>query len=543
MSNSFQQPPEVPEASITKLRWNIPIVWLVPAIAVLIGASMLVSGWFSEGPVITIGFKTAAGLIEGKTQVKYKDVTVGTVSSVELTDDGSSVIAKVELARSARSLATADTRYWVVRPRLGAGGVSGIDTLLSGAYIAADKGPSPEPRTSFIGLETPPTIINGTPGSTFVLHADDLGSLDVNSPVYYRRIQVGRIASYQLDGDGQGVTLQVFVDAPYDRFVTGETRFWNASGVDISLNAAGLKVNTQSLATVVAGGIAFSTPRSGANPPHARPAKFGLAKDQQAAFEPPSGPALHMVLRFQQSLRGLAVGALVYFSGVEIGRVTSIDLDYDQSSHRFPTVVGIDVFPLKMGSVLQKLKAQGNTDDQTGRFLGDLVQHGLRAQARSGSILTGQLYISMDFVPNAPKVAFDPKVQPLSLPTVSGGFDQLEDQMTSILGKINKMPLQQIGNHLDSSLSDLDKTLKQVDGTVLPQTTSALQQAKKMFGQTQSVLSDDAPLQQSLTQTLDEVRGAAQSLHTLTDLLGRHPESLIRGLPHEKAAAPQDESK
>lgn len=555
MSDSFQQPPELPEPShppVRKRRWNVSIVWLVPGIAVLIGLSMLVNGWITRGPVISIGFKTAAGLTEGKTPVKYKDVTVGTVSSVELTDDGTSVIAKVTLVRSARSLATADTRFWVVRPRLGAGGLSGIDTLLSGAYIAADKGPTAQPRTSFIGLETPPTIINGTPGSTFVLHADDLGSLDVNSPVYYRRIQVGRIASYQLDSDGQGVTLQVFIDAPYDRFVNGATRFWNASGVDIALNAAGLKVNTQSLATVVAGGIAFSTPASGGNPPPARPPKYGLAKDDQTAFEPPSGPSRHYVLRFRQSLRGLTTGALVYFSGVEVGHVTSVDLDYDAAAHRFPTVVGIDVFPLKMGRVLEKLQVHGTSDEEAARFLAALVDHGMRAQARSGNILTGQLYISLDVVPNAPKVVFDPTARPLEMPTVAGGFDELEERVTSILGKIDKMPLQQIGTHLDSSLADLDQTLKQVNGTVLPQTTDAIVEAKKMFGQTQSVLSEDAPLQQSLTETLDEVRGAAQSLRTLTDLLGRHPESLIRGLPRDQVAplavthptaAPQDASK
>ncbi|CAE6936109.1 Intermembrane transport protein PqiB [Paraburkholderia domus] len=213
------------------------------------------------------------------------------------------------------------------------------------------------------------------------------------------------------------------------------------------------------------------------------------------------------------------------------------------ATHRFPTVVSIDVFPLKMGSVLQKLKARGTTDDQTGRFMDGMVEHGLCAHARSGTLLTGQLFISLDFVANAPKVAFDPNARPLSMPTAPGGFDQMESQITSILDKINKMPLQQIGNHLDSGLLDLDKTLRQVNGTVLPQTTTALQQAQKMFGQTQSVLSENAPLQQSLNQTLDEVRAAARSLHTLTDLLGRHPESLIRGLPRDNAAALRDESK
>jgi paraquat-inducible protein B len=538
MSHSLQLPPEAPEPPVTKRRWNVSIVWLVPAVAVLIGLAMLVHTWIATGPVITIRFHTAEGLIAGKTPVKYKDVTVGTVSSVELTKDGSAVIATVKLAETARSLATAETRFWVVRPRFGAGGLSGIDTLLSGAYIAVDKGAYTQSQTSFIGLETPPTIINGTPGSRFILHADDLGSLDVNSPVYYRRIQVGRIASYQLDDDGHGVTLQVFVDAPYDRFVTGDTRFWNASGIDIALNAAGLKVNTQSLATVVAGGIAFATPPAGTGDLGPRPVFYVLAQNQLTALEPPSGPAQRFVLRFQQSLRGLSVGAPVYFVGVEVGEVVSVDLDYDPSTYHFPTVVGVEIFPLKMGGVVQKIdRMQGTSEEQTTRFLSELVRHGLRAQARSGSLLTGQLLISLDFVLNAPKVSFDPTAHPLSLPTVASGIDRLEDQVTSILGKVDKMPLEQIGRDLDSSLSGFDQTLKQINGHVLPEATSTLEQAKTMFGQTQSVLSEDAPLQQDLTQTLDEVRGAARSLRTLTDLLGRHPESLLRGIQNESGSS------
>lgn len=523
---------------VTRRRWRISLVWLVPAVAALIGLSMLLHTWLSAGPEITIAFRTATGLEAGKTPVKYKDVTVGAVSDIALSDDGSHVIVTVSLAKSSASLTRKDTRFWVVRPRIGIGGVSGVDTLLSGAYIAVDAGTAKESARSFTGLETPPTVISGTPGKSFILHTEDLGSLDIGSPIYYRRIQVGRVTAYKLDEDGKRVNVQIFINAPYDRFVTADTRFWNASGVDVSLSADGLKLKTQSMTTIVAGGIAFATPvrsRGEAAPEHAQ---FTLMQDQASAMAPPDGPAQYIQLRFDQSLRGLSIGAPVQFSGVDLGKVVSINLDYDPARRRFPTVVGIVVYPQRLGRVLDKLpKLEGDQQQQAARFLRGMVKHGLRAQARSGNLLTGQLYISLDFVPHAPEVAFDLSARPITIPTVNGSFDQLQEQVASIVSKIEKMPLDSIGRNLDTTLTDLNQTLKQINGQVLPETTQTLQQARQTFGVAQGALATDAPLQENLGQTLQEVQRAARSLRTLTDMLGRHPEALLRGRPDDAAPA------
>lgn len=535
MSDQNNKPPAAGHPAVVHRPFRPSLVWLVPLIAIAISLGVFAHSWMHKGPVIAISFKTAAGLVAGKTPVKYKDVTVGTVSSVELSDDGSRIVAKVQMEKSGRSIVNAGSRFWVVRPRVGIGGASGIDTLLSGAYIGVDKGSSTAEQHVFTGLENPPVVINGTPGKSFVLHTEDLASLDINSPVYYRRIQVGRIASYTLDQDGGGVTLQIFVDAPYDKLVHDNTRFWNASGVDISLNASGLKVNTQSLATVIAGGIAFSDPLASAPPTKDAQARFVLAKDEQTALAPPSGPSQFYLLRFDKSLHGLAVGAPVYFAGIELGKVVSIDLDYDGPKRRFPTLVGIEVYPLKMGNALAKLpRLDGTPEQKAATFLAVLVQNGLRAQARSASLLTGQLYISLDFVEHAPKVDFDVNARPLTLPTMPGGFDQIEDQMSEIVSKINKMPIESIAKNLDKTLSDLDGTLTQVNAQVLPATTQTLQQAQQTFGRVNGLLQADSPLQQNLGQTLEEVQRTAQSLRTVTDLLGRHPESLLRGIHHDQ---------
>ncbi len=517
---------------ITRRQWRISLVWLVPLIAVLIGLSMLVQTWMTKGPLITIRFRTAIGLEEGKTLVKYKDVTVGTVTEIGLDEDGSSVLATVALDKDAASLAREDSRFWVVRPRIGIDGVSGIDTLLSGAYIGVDRGQSTESAKEFTGLETPPTIIGDTPGRTFVLHTEDLGSLDVGSPVYYRRIQVGRVASYQLGEDGRAVALQLFVNAPYDRFVTTATRFWNASGVDVSLGADGFKLQTQSVATILAGGVSFGMSPGVTGEPAAENTTYELAKDQQAALAPPDGPSQTAYLVFEQSLRGLNLGAAVQFDGIDIGRVISIKPDYDPVRRRFQSMVGIIVFPQRLGEIMEKLPTSDASEEERAiQMLQEMVAHGLRAQARTGNLLTGQLYIALDFIPNTPKVAFDPLRRPLMLPTVNGGFDQLQERFASIVGKIDKMPLDSIGRNLDSSFVNLNKVLVQVDRQVLPQTTQTLRQAQKTIGAAHGMLAEDATLRQSLGQTLQEVQRAARSVRTLTDLLSRYPEAMVRGRP------------
>jgi len=515
-------------------RRRLSVMWIVPTLAALIGLSMLVHAWSSEGPTITIAFKTAEGLEAGKTPVKYKAVTVGTVTAVDLSKDGSHVVASVALMKNAASLLRTDTRFWVVRPRIGMGGVSGIDTLLSGSYIAVDRGVERGFAKAYTGLEMPPTIIHDVPGTSFTIYADDLGSLDIGSPVYYRHMQVGHIASYRLDADGRRFNLQIFVNAPYDRLVTKGARFWNASGIDVSLGADGLKLNTQSLATVMAGGIAFATPTGGVSTPASAQTTYALAKDEAAAMAPSDGPAQFLQLRFENSLRGLSVGAPVQFAGMDIGHVTSIDLDYNAAAHRFPTLVGIEIFPSRLGGVTTRLPTyQGDQEQQAAQFLASLVAHGLRAQARAGNLLTGQLYIAIDFVPNAPPIAFDMQARPIVLPTVNGSFDQMQEQIASIVAKVNKMPLESIGRHLDASLGELNGTLGQINGELLPATTRTMQTLQRTLGTVQGTFADDAPLPQHITETLLEVQRTARSLRTLTDLLGRHPESLLLGTPND----------
>lgn len=521
-------------------RWSASLIWLVPIVAALVGVGMVIHNWASEGPVIEIAFATAEGLEAGKTQVKYKDVAIGFVESIRLAPDHTHVVARVDLNEDAAGFATADSRFWVVRPRFGASGVSGIGTLLSGAYIGADSGVSRQAKKAFVGLERPPAVIHGSPGKRFTLRADDIGSLDVGSPVYYRRIQVGRLVSYELDEDGKRMHVEVFVDAPYDRYVSVSSRFWNASGVDLNLDASGLSLNTQSLATVLAGGIAFQTPPGPRDEtPAAENAQFDLFDDLPTAMAPPDGKPQYLRMRFEQTLRGLNVGAQIDFHGIAVGKVVSIDLDYDADQRRFPLLVGAVIYPQRFGLAHEKIARLEHADqDESVRlagFIKPLIEGGLRAQARSGNLLTGQLYIALDFMPDAPAVSFDPAVRPLQLPTVAGGFDQLQEQMGSIVAKIDAMPLESIGRHLDGAVAQLERTLRQVNESTLPQVGVTLAGAQGALGNARQVIASDAPLQRDLAQTLGEIQRAARSLRVLTDYLGVHPQSLLRGKPADPA--------
>ena len=524
---------DLPRPVVKHRRFNASLIWLVPALAALVGLSLVVHNWLQAGPQITISFQSAEGLDAGKTPVKYKNVVIGRVGKIHLSPDRSHVLVKVALEKSAESFATQGTRYWVVRPRIGLGGVSGIDTLLSGAFIGVDSGDSSAPQDQFKGLETPPAVNHGAPGRSFVLHSDDLGSLDIGSPVYYRRIQVGRVVSYQLDPDGKGVSLHIFVDGPNDRFVTTATRFWNASGIDVSVGASGLQVKTESLATVLAGGVAFQEPRG---PHDSTPApeetSYQLFGDQASAMAPPDGEPHYFRMRFEQSVRGLVVDAPVEFLGINIGKVVSVNLDYDEKAQRFPVVVGAVVYPQRLGNAYDKLealaKARGENPDLS-QLMGRLVGHGLRAQARSGNLLTGQLYVALDFVPHTPPVAFDPNARPLTIPTVPGSFDKLQEQLAEIVDKLDKIPFDSIGRNLDQTLAGLNATLKQVNGQTLPEFKTTLQGVQKTMGTANEALSGDSPLQQNLGATLEQVQRMARSLRVLTDYLGGHPEALIRG--------------
>jgi paraquat-inducible protein B len=513
-----------------------------------VGLSLVVHTILQEGPTITVMFKTGDGLTANKTEVKYRSVVIGHVSDVELSNDQKSVNATIKLTKQAEGFTRSDSQFWVVRPRIGAGGVSGIDTLLSGDYIGADIGQANGRAKNFKGLEIPPAITYGEPGKRFTLHTQDLGSLDVGSPVYYRKIPVGQVVAYALDPDGKGVNIDLFIHAPNDQYVTENTRFWNASGVDVSLDANGIDVKTESLSSLLVGGIAFRAPEYN---PDDKPAPeeyaYELFEDQQTALAPPNGKAQFLALRFDQAMRGLKVDAPVEFLGIEIGKVVSVNLDFDEKKRSFPISVGIVIYPQRLGQAHTKMIKSLNhdpNDEAAGvRMIGTFIENGLRAQARTGNLLTGQLYIALDFYPKADKVVFDTTARPVVIPTVPGSLEQLQEKLESMVDKVNNLPIERIAGNLDSNLVELRKGLGKFNSKTLPGVDTALSDVSKTLLSANTTLqsanatiSDGSPSREKLGQTLEELERTSRALRELADYLIRHPESLLRGRPENPAA-------
>lgn len=509
--------------------WIPSLVWVVPLVAALIGLSLAIHAVRQAGPSITVAFSSAEGIEPGKTKVKYKSVDIGSVTGVHLAKDRSHVLVNIDLVKEADNFAVQDTRFWVVRPRFSGARVSGLGTLLSGPYIGVDGGQSSDRRTEFTGLEAPPVVDIGTPGRHFVLHAADTGSLDVGSPLLFRRLLVGHVESLALSPDGSQIDLEVWIEAPYDRFVTTDTRFWQASGIDLSFGPSGFRLETQSLETILAGGIAFETPESSLESPLAEDgAEFGLKSDRATAMKHHDGPACPIVLNFTESIRGLKVGAPVDFRGVELGEVRSIEMRFDPKTTAFTAPVLVNIYP-------DRLKAMGisvtsNDEERCAPgALGQLVQHGLRGQLQTGNILSGQLYISLDFFPDAPRVAFNPKGQPMTLPTIPGRLEELQKQVSTILSHLEKVPFAALAADLRRTLTRLESLASRAETNVIPDIQDALKQVSQTMTQLQSGMDPDAPLQQDTREALRNMTEAARSLKTLTDTLERNPEALLRG--------------
>jgi paraquat-inducible protein B len=533
---------DLPAAVPARTLWaRLQLVWILPAVVVLAGAFVVIREKLAQGTSIEIRFANAEGLETNKTKVRYKDVEIGEVAAIRVGDDRKEVIVTAEIHRNASSYLVDDTRFWVVRPRVSGAGVSGLATLVSGAYISVDVGQSAAKRDHFVGLEIPPIVTADLPGREFILHADDLGSLDVGSAVFYRHITAGQVVGYTLDPGGTGVTITVFINSPFDSYVTGATRFWQASGIDMSVNADGVKLRTESLASILEGGVSFGTLPSVTPAAVAADAAFRLYEDQDRAMRPAEIEIRAFIMYFGGTLRGLSAGAPVELHGITVGEVKSVDVVYNPNAGSLAFPVVVDLYPQRLRGRMQHAgrAAPVETGDAGSRILIDsLVAHGLRAELKTGNLLTGQKFVALDMYRDAPKDRVGWMEQPAIFPTISGGLDDIQDSVGVIAKKLSKVPFDQLSVRLMNAMASLDQTLKRadhllqnVDGNLAPQVQSTLAEAQAALKNAKELLGQDAPLENDLGSTLLQVSRAAKSISALVDYLERHPESLLRGKP------------
>lgn len=530
-------PAAVPDAAH---RARLPFIWILPVIVVLAAIFVAIREKIEQGTSIEITFHTADDLEPNKTKISYKAVEIGEVKHIRVSDDRKEVIVEARIHRNARDYLVDDTRFWVVRPRVTGTNISGLGTLVSGAYIGVDVGHSAVERRSFVGLEIPPIVTSGLGGREYVLHAADIGSLSIGSEVFYRHISAGQVVAYSLDPGGASVTIKVFVNAPYDQFVTTDTRFWQASGVDMSINSDGVKLHTESLTSILQGGIAFqSAGESSTATQVAEDTAFSLYTDQERALRQTDTVAQTFVMYFQGSLRGLSAGAPVDLRGINIGEVKRLSVEYDRNAGELRFPVEVDIFPQRIRG-RSRVTGHAPVDDQSDigghRMIDSMVAHGMRAEIATGSLLTGQKYITMEVAKGAPPDRVGWNEHPPIFPTASGGLDEIQDSIASVAKKLDKVPFDQISARLVATMTTLDQTLKstdklmrEVDGSIAPQVNATLKEAQEAMKNAKEALSQGAPLQNDLGETLIQLSRAAKSLSALADYLERHPESLIRG--------------
>ena len=538
-----------PEAQVQTKR-SFSIIWVVPIIALLIGGWLTFKAMSEKGPEITITFETADGLVAGKTSVKFKDVDVGKVTKLELNDDASGVVATVEMTNNASSYLTDKTQFWVVRATVAAGEISGLGTLLSGAYIGCNPSTEGKKQTHYKGLEKPPILTADLPGRHFVLKSKELGSLDLGSPIYYRGIKVGQVVDYDFDETAEAVLFKVFIRDPFHKKVTDNTRFWNASGVDFTMDATGIKMDTQSLVSIMLGGVAFDLPEHAQQGEQAEEDKdFLLYEDRDASNEVSYNIKQYYLMYFNQSVRGLSPGAPVEILGIKVGEVVKVELLFDQTTLEFliPVLVYFEPERLNLLITEEGKVARGTAKaeeieatqkDKQGRnmVVKELVARGFRAQLKTGNLLTGQLFVDLANYPDAPPKELMTEQGYTVFPTIPAPFEQIVNRVDNILKKVEKVPFDKIGMDLQLAVESLTKTLdeiKDMSGNInqetVPKINAALDQMQEAMKGVESTLGPDSALSYNARQVTNELSMAIRSIRSLLEYLERDPQALLLG--------------
>jgi paraquat-inducible protein B len=551
------EPDPAPIVTAAASRRHLSLIWLIPIVAAAIALWLGYKTLSEQGPTITITFLSADGLEAGKTRIMHKNVELGVVERVELSPDLSHVVATARIHKWAEAELTTGTHFWVVRPRLSAAGISGLETLVSGSYIELDPGKGEE-AYEFTGLEEPPVVRADVPGREFLLTTTKLGNIGPGSPVFFRGLKVGEVLGYKMGGIDAPLLVHVFVNAPYDKYVYDGSHFWNASGISLKAGAAGFKLQVESLQAVLAGGVVFETPaqaRSGQ--PSKEDHVFTLYDDldsvQEASF---TNKAVYLI-HFEGSVHGLDAGAPVELRGIQIGRVTDVHVEFDAHDYslRVPVTVELET---------QRIQLVGTEPTTEGgrHILDQLVQRGLRAQLRSASLITGQLMVALDFFPDAPAATIGHDGAHPELPSVPSAFENIMRSVNQLLERLASLPLDQVVADLRSTLQGMQKiinapelleSLKSLNETLgatrqlagntnaqmgpllasLRRTASAAEAAFKQAGLTMTSANDGfgqgSKFHHDLGDLLAQLKDAARSIRLLADYLEQHPEALVRG--------------
>lgn len=492
-----------PAEAVVEEKSRLSIVWIIPILAVLMAAFLGYRFIMERGPTVTIRFETGEGLAAGKTTVRFKDIEIGKVTDIRITPDLSGVLVTAEINPDACAYMTDQTRFWVVRATVSAGQVSGLGTLFSGAYIGVDPSGEGKRAREFVGLEVPPVVTRDEPGAHFTLRSEQLGSFNVGAPVYYRSIPVGQVVAYELDEEGKYVTVHIFIGAPHNERVRRNTRFWDASGFDLSIGADGVRLDSPSLVAMAIGGVAFDTSPGLEDDAPPEPGQvFELYPNHQASLEQHYSIRRRYLAYFDGSVQGLERGAPVRFRGIKLGEVVDVKLKFDPEKRDFSIPVLLELQPERIDIPREDIPEAPDRDEMRA-----LVARGMRAQLATANLLTGQLQVDLDFVKDAEPASLDLSGEYPAIPTIPTPLDKLASGLTQIVNRLEKVPIEQIGDDLNKAMRSLTATLDSANALMDP----------------------SGPTRRELTRAIAELAQAARSARLLADYLEQHPEALVRG--------------
>ncbi|MFV2057864.1 MAG: intermembrane transport protein PqiB [Thiohalomonadales bacterium] len=546
-----------PQATIHS-RDKFSPIWILPILAMLVASWLVYKTYSEKGPTITVSFKQASGLESNKTLVKYRDISVGKVNAVNFSDDLSHIKVTLQMHSGVDDWLTESARFWVVKPRLDASGISGLETLMSGAYIELDPGKPGESKVTseFIGLEEPPGIESDVAGTRYRLMAAKLGSVSTGSVVLYRQTVVGKVIHTRLTNDHRNVEVDIFINSPHDSFVKPYSNFWNVSGVKVDVGTNGVKLNVESLSSLLMGGIAFETPIHFSDTDQAASGTvFTLNQDNEQLANKLVSAGLPYLLYFEDTVHGLSSGATVEFRGIRIGTVTQISMDteVEQDTVRIPVLIEIE--PMRIPQFRYLAEGIETRFNNIEKMVARLVKKGLRARLQTSNLISGQLYVELGMFDQPGKSSLEKEGVFSVIPTTRGTLNNVEERISLLLAKVEKLPLEAIGKNLqnttqglddlinraglNTSVKKLNKTLDEIDKlmTELNSNTvplfragqDTLNQATATLAVFESIGSENGPLGTQLANTLEELSSAARSIRIMAEYLERHPEALLKG--------------
>ncbi|MBC7009268.1 intermembrane transport protein PqiB [Pseudoalteromonas sp. BZK2] len=526
---------------------NISAIWIIPLIALLIGAWMLYQYQANKGTTIFIKMPHAEGIVAGKTEIKVRSVKIGQINHVRLSDQQNSVIARAQIDKHYDDLLTDDAKIWVVKPRIDDTGITGMSTLLSGVYLEFAPGESKKLADKFELQDEPALIGNDVKGGRFTLLSYNAEVLDVSTGIYFKDYKIGQIETATFDWKNQAMKYGIFINEPYQNLITLNSIFWVNSGIEIDLSADGINVNTGSLSKLLKGGISVGIPEQQSPGEVATNGhSFSLSNSYKAALEERFYDFDYYLIDFEQSIRGLRAGAPVEYRGMRIGSVVeapaSVMIDGKPAHFRTDNTAVPALIKIEYGRLYHDSTAAREFWHSS---LDNWIKNGLRASLKPGNLLTGAVYVDLDIYDNAEPAELKTIADYTVFPSVSSGITVIADQVSDVLNKVNNLKIEDSLAQMQTTFSeyqelahDMRELINKQDTQDLPgdinrnfaEMTKSMQQfdkTMKQFEKTMASYEQGSAFHQQLQTTLSEFKRLSEELQPLTRGLNQQPNMLI----------------